>query len=248
MIRELFPHESRALSTTEAETQRMLNSAVKLRVSSRVTGAALEAEVQLVNHTGHKLPTAYPSRRMWLHLVLYDAKGVAVFESGSADPRTGEIVGLGEAGAPDFEPHFDVIASPGQVAVYEAELKDSSGNFTASLVRAAGYLKDNRILPRGFSRERSMLEGIDPGSLTSVGVEQDPNFGPGSDKVFYQMDLSDAGGPFRLIVEVYYQGIKPKHLKGMDKSNSGEEASLLDLFTRHRGPSLMARQELVIDQ
>ncbi|HZU45608.1 MAG TPA: hypothetical protein VE994_23225, partial [Terriglobales bacterium] len=48
------------------------------RVSFRniaVTGGKLQAEVLVENLTGHKLPTAFPSRRAWLHFLVKDRNG-----------------------------------------------------------------------------------------------------------------------------------------------------------------------------
>ena len=60
----------------------------------RVESAAgrLDAEVSLENLGGHKLPTAYPSRRAWLHVVVRDGNKRVVFESGAVDAK-GSIKG-----------------------------------------------------------------------------------------------------------------------------------------------------------
>ncbi len=39
------------------------------------TANGLAIEVQVENLTGHKLPTAFPSRRAWLHVVVRDGSG-----------------------------------------------------------------------------------------------------------------------------------------------------------------------------
>ena len=65
------------------------------RVSIRnlqTTASGLSVDVLVENLTGHKLPTAYPSRRAWLHVVLRDRNGRLVFESGALNPD-GSIAG-----------------------------------------------------------------------------------------------------------------------------------------------------------
>ena len=47
-------------------------------------------EVAVRNLAGHKLPTAYPSRRVWLHVRVRDAAGRTVFESGALDRQRGD--------------------------------------------------------------------------------------------------------------------------------------------------------------
>ncbi len=46
----------------------------------------LHIDVLVENLTGHKLPTAYPSRRVWLHVAIHDRNGLTVFESGALNP------------------------------------------------------------------------------------------------------------------------------------------------------------------
>jgi hypothetical protein len=40
-----------------------------------VSGGRLEVDIAVRNLTGHKLPTAYPSRRAWLHVTVHDRNG-----------------------------------------------------------------------------------------------------------------------------------------------------------------------------
>ena len=44
---------------------------------------ALEFEIAISSSVGHKLPTGFPSRRVWLHVTVYDTGGSVVFESGA---------------------------------------------------------------------------------------------------------------------------------------------------------------------
>ena len=65
------------------------------RVSVQIVQVArghVSAEVSVVNLGGHKLPTAYPSRRAWLHFSVKDRNGTVVFESGALRPD-GSIAG-----------------------------------------------------------------------------------------------------------------------------------------------------------
>src|SRR5258708_40362333 len=71
--------------TTAANRTVTFLQAQSARVSIRnleSTSSGLSMEVFVENLSGHKLPTAYPSRRVWLHVVVRDRNGQAVFESG----------------------------------------------------------------------------------------------------------------------------------------------------------------------
>src|SRR5262245_14519380 len=60
--------------------------------SPEVRNGRLEALVSVQNLGGHKLPTAYPSRRVWLHVIVRDRSGRSIFESGALR-RNGAIQG-----------------------------------------------------------------------------------------------------------------------------------------------------------
>lgn len=139
MLRELFPEETAALELTAQRTRESLSSSADVEVTPRFAGATLEVAVTITNRTGHKLPTGFPSRRMWLHVALLDRNGDRVFESGRPD-ASGEI-------GPE-QPHRTVIVKGEEAAVYESEMQDPSGMATRSLLRASAYAKDNRILTR----------------------------------------------------------------------------------------------------
>jgi hypothetical protein len=169
---------------------------------AEVRGGRLETEVTVENLGGHKLPTAYPSRRVWVHFVVRDAGGRVVFESGAAT-AAGAIQGNDndEDGA-KFEPHYAEIRGAGQVQIYEAIMGDSSGAVTTGLLRAVNYLKDNRLLPRGFDKRTA---GRDVG-VTGAAMD-DGDFSAGGDRVRYSVDVGPAQGPFRVEAELCYQPV-----------------------------------------
>lgn len=140
------------LSTAAEGTMAFLQSqAARVEIQHlEVDSGRLRAEVLVQNLTGHKLPTAFPSRRAWLHFTVQDREGEIVFESGAVRPD-GSIVGNDNDADPSrFEPYYREITSDEQVQIYEPILKDSDGHVTTGLLTAIGYLKDDRILPTGF--------------------------------------------------------------------------------------------------
>ncbi len=104
-------------------------------------GAGLTIDMTARNLTGHKLPTAYPSRRAWLHLTVRDRNARAVFESGAVAP-SGAIEGNDNDADPlRAEPHYREVTRPDQVQIYESILADSAGGITTGLLKAVGFLQ-----------------------------------------------------------------------------------------------------------
>ena len=50
-----------------------------------------------------------------------------------------------------YKPHHEVITLEDQVQVYETVAADFNGDVTYSLLKAFEHLKDNRLVPEGFS-------------------------------------------------------------------------------------------------
>ena len=101
-----------------------------------ITGATLMARVSLSHQVGHKFPSGFPSRRVWVHLTVFDSQGQVIFESGNwaAD---GAIVGNdNDLDAARYEPHYTIIESPEQVQIYEAIMGDAEGQVTTPLLSA----------------------------------------------------------------------------------------------------------------
>jgi hypothetical protein len=167
-----------------------------------VAGSRLDTDVTVENLGGHKLPTAYPSRRVWLHFVVRDAGGRIVFESGAVRPD-GSIAGNdNDADKSAFEPHYSVIAHAGEVQIYESILGDTRGAVTTGLLSASQYLKDNRLLPRGFDKRSA-----EPDIAVHGTAAEDADFAGGGDRVRYSVDVGGALGPFKVDVELLYQPI-----------------------------------------
>jgi len=182
-----------------------------------VAAGNLRAEVFVQNLTGHKLPTAYPSRRAWIHFVVRDRHGNTIFESGalSAD---GSIKGNdNDADKERYEPHYTEITSDEQVEIYEAILKDTAGRVTTGLLAAIGYLKDNRLLPTGFDKKTADKD------IAVVGEAADePNFTAGGDLVRYSISTGNAEGPFHVEAELWYQPIGFRWAHNLAPYNAAE--------------------------
>jgi hypothetical protein len=187
----------------ERTRQYLATDAARVTIeSAQVAAQRLTVTVAVANLAGHKLPTAYPSRRAWLHLRVTDASGRALFESGGLQ-WDGSIAGNdNDADAARWEPHFDVIERADQVQIYEPILVDSNDRVTTGLLSAVRYVKDNRLLPGGFDKE-TMTEDI----AVRGEAATDPDFVGGSDHVEYRIDLEESTGDLVVEAELLYQTI-----------------------------------------
>lgn len=184
-----------------------------------LSDSSLSATVVVNNLAGHKFPSGFPSRRAWLYLTVSDADGRVVFESGAVSPD-GSIAGEDhDAAAGRYEPHYAAIDSAEQVQVYESVMKDINGEVTTVLLRGAGYIKDNRLLPLGFDKA-----GVDPDVAVYGAAAEDEDFAAGGDRVRYSVDVGAAPGPFTVQVELLYQTISyrwAQKLRGYEAEEPG---------------------------
>ena len=197
-----LPQELEAAAT---ETRAFLSTrAATLAIAAaRRTALGLELELDVNSTTGHKLPTAYPSRRAWLHVVVRDAAGHIVFESGAVRPD-GSIAGNdNDADAQRFEPHYETLTAPDHVQIYEAIMVDSRDAVTTGLLRGVRFIKDNRLLPRGFEKATAEPEVAVRGAAV-----EDRDFVAGRDRVRYSIPLNTGvPAPLTVEAELLYQSI-----------------------------------------
>lgn len=169
----------------------------------------LAIRVLVQNRTGHKLPSGFPSRRAYVHLVVSDDAGNIVFESGALN-RDGSVVGLdADDDSSRYEPHYEVINSAEQVQVYEAIMGDASQRVTHTLMQASAYLKDNRLLPAGFDKASA------PDVIRTAGqAVDDSDFQAGGDEIRYQLSLPATGG-YTVLAELIYQPLAFGHIQDL---------------------------------
>lgn len=237
------------------ETRKMLSRAANLAIgTTSLTTDTLTLPVTITNLTGHKLPTSFPSRRMWLHLAVKDSTGAVIFESGKANDAgwltqdtaftSTDCLAIDKPAGFDtslcYEPHRNLITNASQTAIYEAVLGDVNANITHVLLHARNYLKDNRIPPTGYKQSGLPVNPAEPGKLDAdiIGVDPaDTDFASGfttdtgadgKDTVTYQIDVSGRSAPFTVTAELLYQSIRPTFVKGLH----ADDAIVGDSFIR----------------
>ena len=192
------------------------------------SGDTLSVIADVENSAGHKLPSGLPSRRCWLHVVVTDANGNTIFESGK--PLAGGRIEGNDAEDPDpstlpYEPHYDTIFSADQVQIYEPIMFNTDGEVTYTLLRAAFYAKDNRLLPAGFDKATAHSDFAVYGD--AVG---DLNFVGGSDRVAYEIDVAGAQGRLNITVDLLYQTLSQPFVADLAANNTDLVARFMGLY------------------
>jgi hypothetical protein len=197
----------------------------------RIEGGRVRFDVRVASRTGHKLPTGYPARRAWLHVMVRDAQGRVVFESGAVRPD-GSITGNdNDADALKFEPHYTRITTPDQVQIYESVMGDFRGQPTTGLLYGARYLKDNRLLPRGFDKATA-----DARIQVVGGAREDADFTGGGDSVTY--DIAAAGpGTYSVVAELLYESIGYRWAKNLENYDAHEPRRFVGYYRKQSSDS-----------
>jgi hypothetical protein len=203
--------------TTRLLQQQTLDFSVEL------TGRDLDTafyKLTLLNKAGHKFPSGYPSRIAFIQFIVKDAEGNTLFASGLLD----EEMRIVNRDLP-YEQHYDIIRNDAQVQIYEMVMGDVNGNPTTVLERAKYPLKDNRLVPIGFTDYHPSYDTTLIAGLALV----DPNFnrdgklqGLGSDQVFYHVSLNGYSGDLTAVAKVYYQSLPPDWMDEMFSVSSPE--------------------------
>jgi hypothetical protein len=187
---------------------------------------ALNFHVLVNNYSGHKFPTSYPSRRAWLHVKVLNAANEPVFESGALNAQ-GEIIGVDNNVSADyFQPHHESINSASQVQVYETVMADTNNDVTYTLMNASKYLKDNRILPRGFKYNA-------PASIQPFGdALSDSNFVSGSDTVAYNISNLPSG-VYTISVTLNYQTLSKGFARDLFRDEDLTQVALMKALDKN---------------
>lgn len=212
-----------AVARTEEHLQSGAAGDIKIETVELAAGT-LSVDLTVNNASGHKLPTAYPSRRVWVQLEVRDASGASVFNSGALMP-TGAVAGnANDADGKQFEPHYEIIDSADEVQIYEAIVAGADGAITTGLLTATQYLKDNRLLPRGFDKTTAASEIAVKGPAL-----EDADFADGGDSLRYNIALDAAAAPFSVTATLWFQPISYRWAENL----AGYDAPEITRFVRY---------------
>jgi mono/diheme cytochrome c family protein len=227
-------------NAVDAFVEQAQNTTAEVAISKvAIAKDKLTANVTVTNKTGHRFPSGVGFRRAFIEFQVAEKKsGKTVWASG----RTNELgIIVDETGKPlpseffeplaetssvprqAYQPHYSdqpghTITRQDQVQVFEELMLDAEGNFTTSFIRRDHPIKDNRLLPLGWT-----TQGPDP-SLSGEflkathphGTGDDPHYkdGSGTSTVTYEVPLGGVDpAAVTLTATIYYQSIPPYYLK-----------------------------------
>lgn len=200
----------------------------------------LVIDVEVTNLAGHKLPTAYPSRRAWIHLAVHDTDGNLLFESGAMN-LDGSIEGNdNDADASRYEPHYQVIDEPDQVQIYEPIIADGSGRVTTGLLTAVTYVKDNRLLPEGFDRETA-----DTAIMVHGKAGDDADFQAGSDRIRYRVEVPTGVQRVNVRARLLFQTIGFRWAQNLAPYDARETKRFVSYYNENASTSAVVLAEAI---
>jgi hypothetical protein len=226
------------LRATEQRTLEQLQSkAAELSIAdAAIESGRLGLELDVLNLAGHKLPSGYPSRQVWLHITVTDGNGRVAFESGRAID-SGRIAGNDADENPAaFEPHYELITKADQVQIYEAVMANGNGQVTHTLLSAVSYAKDNRLLPQGFDAgsagEEFAVHGV---------AATDVDFAAGGDHLRVEVDVQGLAAPFTVSAELLYQPLSNRFVEDLRGDSTDPVARFADYYDQaDTSPVIMA--------
>jgi hypothetical protein len=235
--------EPEHFDSTIARTEYGLKElSVELTTSASFSNDILEVKLYLKNLTGHKIPTGIPFRRIWIHLKVEQGIGNIIFESGQWD-GAGKIINYNS----DYEPHYDLIDSEEKVQVYEGVFINDEQQVTYTLLRAAEYIKDNRLPPQGFSNTHPSYDSI----KIAGSANDDTNFnrygtyqGTGGDSVMYLIPTLP-NTEYRITAEVCYQTVKTQLVDHIRPINNGDINRFVNMYDALPNIPFIMKQEVL---
>ncbi|MCB0790611.1 MAG: T9SS type A sorting domain-containing protein [Flavobacteriales bacterium] len=240
---DLTASEAQFDSTIDRTTRMLQSHSLLLNATTAYrTADTVFVDVELVNLAGHKFPSGYPARRLFVELLAVDpGTGDTLFRSGGFDADN-EVLGHD----PSYEPHYDVITAPDQAQIYEMVMGDVNGDKTTVLERAAAPLKDNRLLPAGFSTghfayDTTLIAGV-PTTDMDFGRDGQGDEGSGSDIVHYHVPLGGFVGAVQITARAWYQSVPPKWLEEMFMYSSAPIDSFQTMYTDADGKPLLVKE------
>lgn len=223
--------------------QQAEHSTASVEISKwEVSGGKLIVEVTVTNQAGHRFPSGVGFRRAFLELQA-TLDGKPFWTSGTTNDK-GQITDFAGKVLPteffqdgQYQPHFNQahpIQSTDQVQIYEELVQNADRQFTTSFTRRDFDIKDNRLLPIGWSLDGPADLKIPEPFLHAthpVGdALKDPVYlaGKGQSIVRYEVPLPAGAnaGNIKATVALYVQTMPPYFLADRNQTKTPATARL----------------------
>ena len=212
-----------------------------------VSGNKLIAEVTVSNQAGHRFPSGVGFRRAFIELQAM-VNGKPFFTSGTTNDKgeitdfNGRVLATESFSGGKYQPHFNQanpIRTSEQVQIYEELVQNVDHQFTTSFTRRDFDIKDNRLLPAGWSKHGPADLNIPEPFLEAtwpVGdALKDPVYlaGRGQSIVRYEITLPPGANAGNVSVQasLYSQTIPPYFLADRYQTPTPATARLKHLAT-----------------
>ncbi len=247
---ELHPRASAAALEASAAAARDQLEHGTAHVSAQATrqGDEVVLDVSVVNFVGHKLPSAFPSRRVWLAITVRDPSDAIVFRSGGYNDNGQLVDGVGTPLASEVvdgphQPHFQEITQDTEVQIYESVMADVDAKPVYRLLQGTAFVKDNRLLPKGWNPGHPDAQQVAP-----VGVDGDADFTGGADVTRYRVHAPTAAGPYEVEVELCYQTLGSRFAAELFAIDAPEVRAFERMFNgAYREPVIVGTSSLTVD-
>jgi hypothetical protein len=129
------------------------------------------------------------------------------------------------------------------VQIYEPVLVDWQDRVTTGLLYGVRYVKDNRLLPRGFDKH-SVSADI---AVTGAALDDD-NFIAGGDRIRFRLDIAASEGA-TIDVELLYQSIGYRWAENLIDYPAAETDRFLRMYreTANVSAARLAFDSIVLD-
>ena len=196
--------------------------------SFQVQGNKFVVEVTVSNLAGHRFPSGVGFRRAFIEFSA-SANGKPFFTSGTTNEMgqitdfNGNVLPTESFAGGKYQPHFNQanpITSSDQVQIYEELTQDANRQFTTSFTRRDFEIKDNRLLPAGWSLngppDLKIPEPFLEATLPKGTAKDDPVYlaGKGQSIVRYEITIPQGVKPedIRVAASLYLQTLPPYFL------------------------------------
>jgi hypothetical protein len=226
------------LKLTEDEMEIMADSTALLSASILSRDAdKWRVQVNVENKAGHKFPSGVGFRRAFLEVTALSSDGTVLWGSGQTNAAGVIVDGSGQVLPSEFpdtweqlEPDYGdgVISHQNQVQVFETRHINKDMKLTTSFLGLDKEMKDNRLLPKGWSKKGQYAEQT---QLLQLGGEPMFPSNPGSRNIEYHIPAA-VGDIDQVQVRLLYQATPPYYLRDRF-ATAGPETDRLYYLTSH---------------